>query len=826
MMEQIKNNSVYDKLENHLVFKQGRVNTAALILKDSSEGWRPCIALKLIAYDGLGRLFVWDSERKQLHYVEIQRSDSLQAFASEPSTLLASRKFQTVQLSSPVDFQVLHLAFNRTGRCLVLAGDEALIVLNLLPPSSAAASGLCRVQKVGSEQIFRAGEGIWLRILQIAWHPHSDTHLGVLSSDGCFRLFDLSLNAECAEQEYYLQPRLSARSGSALLVRPTSFAFGGEHLWDRFTIFILYNDGSVFALCPIVPFSSIYNSVVIDELARDATRFELRKDYPRASVESASLALAWLEAVFPDLGSFSSTPSQDFLGSPFVLKAHAHVPLDASLSLQGPFPTICRGAAGDERLSYVEETNAITGQVVGLLCKVVGKDTVLAVSTKDGLVQIYVLADEVQPAWDLGKPPQLTVDDKGHILAVGMLVESSNADIVSAIQHNGNVEDCANSVWPGRIPPLLQLAVVDLALQPGVVEVGPVVLFADPVVPERLYCQHAAGLDVILVQWLPFSVQNVAKVSSEAQCPAVFPILDIYLTESTIPQPLLGVTLILDSLGESWVVAVTANCECVVVNMKPQRTLPEPLVLGGNSKEDQDSGSLEVGVFQMMSRELLNGPKDIPFTQLISLGAPLSSETIEGRTFLHDQCKLLREKYIEYAHRVHVELVSHGSRLCHLVKEQQHLVENAEAKLRRSQTQAKSLVLRIEQALLKNRNLEQRVRLCSALPSVSDKPFTQSERKFKNQLDTMRLQDIDILNSAVEVLSVRSERFLGAQTESSPKSAFNSPAGMNIKVAIPDSQMRRLKLAVENLGQSVEDSFTKVKVIDESVGHWELLKDR
>lgn len=90
----------------------------------------------------------------------------------------------------------------------------------------------------------------------------------------------------------------------------------------------------------------------------------------------------------------------------------------------------------------------------------------------------------------------------------------------------------------------------------------------------------------------------------------------------------------------------------------------------------------------------------------------------------------------------------------------------------------------------------------------------------------MRLQDIDILNSAVEVLSVRSERFLGAQTESSLKSSVNSPAGLNKKVGIPDSQMRRLKHAVEHLGCYVEDSFMKVKLIDESVGHWELLKDR
>lgn len=78
----------------------------------------------------------------------------------------------------------------------------------------------------------------------------------------------------------------------------------------------------------------MYNSVVIDELAKDARQLELSEDSPRASVAGASLALAWLEAVFPDLATFSSTPSKEFTGSSFLLKAHAHVPLDASLLLQ------------------------------------------------------------------------------------------------------------------------------------------------------------------------------------------------------------------------------------------------------------------------------------------------------------------------------------------------------------------------------------------------------------------------------------------------------------------------------------------------------------
>jgi hypothetical protein len=87
----------------------------------------------------------------------------------------------------------------------------------------------------------------------------------------------------------------------------------------------------------------------------------------------------------------------------------------------------------------------------------------------------------------------------------------------------------------------------------------------------------------------------------------------------------------------------------------------------------------------------------------------------------------------------------------------------------------------------------------------------------------MRLQDLDILTDAVDVLSKRSERVL--ELEAARQSGLNSP-GMNNKLAIPDSQMRRLKYALDRLGRVVEDSSTKAKVIEEEVGQWELLKDR
>lgn len=48
---------------------------------------------------------------------------------------------------------------------------------------------LCRTVYVGSQIYSEVGSAI--RVLQALWHPYSDTHLGVLSSDSVFRYINL-----------------------------------------------------------------------------------------------------------------------------------------------------------------------------------------------------------------------------------------------------------------------------------------------------------------------------------------------------------------------------------------------------------------------------------------------------------------------------------------------------------------------------------------------------------------------------------------------------------------------------------------------------------
>lgn len=51
-----------------------------------------------------------------------------------------------------------------------------------------------------------------------------------------FRVFDLSSALGQPEQEYYLQPVEPGSSHNATAICPVDFSFGGDHMWDRFSV--------------------------------------------------------------------------------------------------------------------------------------------------------------------------------------------------------------------------------------------------------------------------------------------------------------------------------------------------------------------------------------------------------------------------------------------------------------------------------------------------------------------------------------------------------------------------------------------------------------
>ncbi|CAK9135785.1 unnamed protein product [Ilex paraguariensis] len=213
--------------KNHPVFTSGTGDDGS---GHSSTRQMP---RNLMAWDGASsRLYYWNPDKKFLHRISIRLGEP------DPTSVLAASPSKVLQADTNLSFLVNKISINRNGSALLLAGSEGLCVMYLYERSSMKDNiMICRTVSIGSDIYFTRNDVI--RTLQISWHPYSDTHLGILSSDSVFRLFDLSTALGQPEQEYYLQPIEPGRLQNASSICPVDFSFGGDHLWDRFSVSLI-----------------------------------------------------------------------------------------------------------------------------------------------------------------------------------------------------------------------------------------------------------------------------------------------------------------------------------------------------------------------------------------------------------------------------------------------------------------------------------------------------------------------------------------------------------------------------------------------------------
>ncbi|XP_059666426.1 nuclear pore complex protein NUP88 [Cornus florida] len=777
-------------LQNHPVFSTTAADGGA---SHSSTSRMP---KNLMAWDGASRIFVWDSHKQCLHRISIRLGEP------DPTSVLAASPSKVLQADVQLSFVVNKVSINRNGSALLLAGLDGLCVMNLYGRTSTKDNTIiCRTVSVGSEIYFTSNNVI--RTLQISWHPYSSTHLGILSSDSVFRLFDLSSPLGQLEQEYYLQPVEPGRSRNAASICPVDFSFGGDHLWDRFSVFILFSDGSVYILCPVVPFGSMYKWESILEIYSDAHTFGLKSANSKA-VSNSNLAISWLEATFPDLAHQSAE------GGIFsVHKAQPYALFDASVSLQGPLRKVCSGRGDNSEVRGAE----CEGRAVSFLYNSVSKDSILVTAWSGGQLQIDALADEIQPVWSLGSRPRLFVDSYDRILGVAMICDIIPSEL-SIVNFDQPLD---HTVWLGHPPPLLRLAIVDLAL-PRKRESGSLIsMFVDPLIPERIYSLHDGGMDSIVLHFLPFTSQISGK-DETMRTPSVHPVLSTCQGESSAQSPLCGFVALSDSFGHSWIVGLTSSRECIVLEMEIWNMLL-PVHVHKEMKHSSLEELTEVGTRAIISKELLTGPKVV----LVPPSSPnlrsVAADSIEGRSTLHQYFKLFRENYVEYAHKVYFEIKHHGPHLKKIIDEQHARLHEAQQKLTKVEEKQQNVGNRIGNAIKLHILLEERLQSLRNLPGAHKRPLSKAEREFKSELDRFSGVELDALRCSIEALNARLKRY----THSPQGNQSNQERQIlgRRKTYVQDDRISQLKSSLERLSLVNSKNTEKVKLVESALRNCE-----
>ncbi|CCG85141.1 Nucleoporin Nup82 [Taphrina deformans PYCC 5710] len=152
-----------------------------------------------------------------------------------------------------MDFEITTLTLNRTRSLLIIAGESKVLAI-FLPRVLRQLQRRLKAYVIGD---YSKGT-----VVQAEIHPYcsADTSVVILSSDGYLRLYEFNISFESPELVVDLLGESIRRTKSLYSLGdvgdmlPTRFCFGTDgDGWTAFTVFTLFNNGDVIAVCPLLP---------------------------------------------------------------------------------------------------------------------------------------------------------------------------------------------------------------------------------------------------------------------------------------------------------------------------------------------------------------------------------------------------------------------------------------------------------------------------------------------------------------------------------------------------------------------------------------------
>lgn len=217
-------------------------------------------------------------------------------------------------------------------------------------------------------------------IVDVTWHPLSFTHLVVLTSDNTVTVYNMLARSDPASQEQSIAlPASRGPAASIAFACDTAAALVGKGPrtleerflgWNALTCFVLYEDGRVDALCPVLPYDVYISKRVKEDISGCAEAGEGAGKYG-AFVEDALKRLVDGSEVYDD---------EFFMFRKDAGNKMEVVPIEILLPIKN------------------ELINGPPLKAVKLVyC--LGSPSVLIRVTSDGAVDVHVLCSDMCPHW-------------------------------------------------------------------------------------------------------------------------------------------------------------------------------------------------------------------------------------------------------------------------------------------------------------------------------------------------------------------------------------------------------------------------------------------
>lgn len=817
----------------------------ALFSYDEPEDQEPELR-GLMAYSGAGKLYVaCDDGSIKSADVRQQLLSGAWAEGGAKADGAPPLRLRTLTASPALELTAAHFALNRSGTYAAVAGSaledpeiSRVVVVDLTncrpappaPTSPAHASvpaggrggaapasaravhavhDVCEAVVLDAE-LFASRPG--LRVLQIGWHPDSDSHLAVLTSDNVWRLYNTQ-RADLAEQTFELQLRgrrglgLGSGGGSGRAV--AAFAFGPPEGWQRFSVFFLTTDGELWSLCPVVPFGCRYAASLIDQLAESGS----------ASLDAAANAEAWLQRAFQQL----STPQDPAFSSGMVQSVpnalDEHVP-----ALVGPLPVAAAGG-GQQRLTQVaggaDVAQALLFSRFGEGC------TAVAAATARGYVGLHLLAGEAAPAWYEAAPQcvleGLEIEAVRSQVGVLPAADAQPAllllDIVSLnLPHEAAEAAAAAAADPGED----EIAGSGNSSAAAAATIG---LAQDAAAPELLYAVHSSGAHAVTLTWLPLLAGLMAEEGgAPPQLPAALPQPSAELLRRSTAG-LVAASPVGDTLSGSALVVLEASGKALCLRPHRAARAAEDAAAAAGTAGAAGAAAGVAATSSAAQRDveaqiatiygdLRRGPKACELPQAAA-GRPTGAGNLEGQRLLNEAAAALRGSHVEFAHQAHQDLMERIRQLRQELDKQRQRAEAAEAMAAAADQAAAALDVKVERVQRFQENLSERLRLLAELHWSLPHPPSRAEQLFAHeQLPAFEAaaaalqDDARALRARVSTLQ-RKLRSMGDVAAGAAAVAAGS-------AAVPPHQLRRVREALAEQEQQIGSNQQRLAVLEEA----------
>jgi nuclear pore complex protein Nup88 len=796
--------------------------------------------------------------RQQLLSGEWASPSATDAAASCPTPTIS-----TMQPLPELDLTITSFSLNQSGTHAIAGGptlaDPELSAVYLLDiaarrshpkgQSSTKSADLLGIPL--DEALFTSHPG--LRVLQITWHPHSDRHVAILTSDAAWRLYDV-MRPDLAEQTFELQPS-RGRRGLGLDVEhvyssPVAFSFGQGLGWDMFAIYFLLSNGSVSILCPVAPFGARYPSHSIASL---------QEGLEELSVDIVETAEAWLQRAFQPVSSYlpggggsigggGGATGEEEIHVPELHVCRPHALDDHSPAFVGPLLV----STAEDGNNTSNHKSPLPGPTEALLMwRFSGVCTAVAIASAKGPVAVHLLAGGAIPCWH-SAPPQCVVEglDLRAVRCQAASVSSSAHDsiapqllLIDLIRLNppqlngGQFDDDSDDDDDDRSNSQLSTfqqrgggSNGHSVRTPGSLRVS---LQLDLSSSDTLYSIYPGQAYSISLPWLPVLADYLTTTaveggsSSGSRLPDALPSAKAEELDgpSSPGVGAVAAAAVGDALCSSALLVLynDGSTKCLrphgAVSISSNTTTTTAEKATTAFERTSSAAKIEANLketeaqIQRIYGEVLHHTTQnttIPRVGSAQLGTPT------GTRALADAISALRSCHVEFAHRAHHDLAERLGQLKSEVQAQEERADRISALAQQAETQRGKLTAAVERSVWLASNISRRLHLLAELHWALPRPASTAEVAFKKEeLPAMEEAARRLGN---EVTSVAG-RVTAIQRGIKPMSVGGgkvSSGGSNGQ-ALPHSQLRQVRELLSEHDRAIRLAKEKAAALEDAL---------